>query len=182
MSKKIMFSDAFGLTKAVLEGRKVMTRRIVPERLLKDCVVTGEVLIKSPYNVGEVVAVAQSYETVLEKMIKSKGGYGEEENEFYKIHKDTPGWKNKMFVKADLMPHQIRITNIEVERLQEISESDAKNDSGCTEKNGYFFINGINTKFDTAKDAFQVLIDKISGRGTYKSNPFCFCYEFRLIK
>lgn len=27
--KKIMFNDRFGLTQAVLEGRKTMTRRIV---------------------------------------------------------------------------------------------------------------------------------------------------------
>ncbi len=28
--KKIMFNDAFGLTDAVLNGRKIMTRRIIP--------------------------------------------------------------------------------------------------------------------------------------------------------
>ena len=34
MSKKIMFSDAFGLTQAVLEGRKIMTRRVVNQKLI----------------------------------------------------------------------------------------------------------------------------------------------------
>lgn len=29
--KKIMFSDKFGLTEAVLSGRKTMTRRICPD-------------------------------------------------------------------------------------------------------------------------------------------------------
>ena len=28
--KKIMFNDRYGLTKAVIEGRKTMTRRLVP--------------------------------------------------------------------------------------------------------------------------------------------------------
>ena len=32
--KKIMFNDKFGLTQAVLDGRKTMTRRIVSEKLL----------------------------------------------------------------------------------------------------------------------------------------------------
>ena len=32
--KKIMFNDKFGLTKAVLEGRKTQTRQIVPKRVL----------------------------------------------------------------------------------------------------------------------------------------------------
>lgn len=29
MSKKIMFNDKYGLTQAVLDGRKTMTRRII---------------------------------------------------------------------------------------------------------------------------------------------------------
>lgn len=33
--KKIMFNDRFGLTQAVLEGRKTMTRRIVSKKLLE---------------------------------------------------------------------------------------------------------------------------------------------------
>ena len=33
--KKIMFNDKFGLTKAVLEGRKTQTRRIVPQSAIK---------------------------------------------------------------------------------------------------------------------------------------------------
>lgn len=31
--KKIMFNDKFGLTQAVLDGRKTMTRRIMPDGL-----------------------------------------------------------------------------------------------------------------------------------------------------
>ena len=32
--KKIMFSDKYGLTEAVLEGRKTMTRRIIKDKKL----------------------------------------------------------------------------------------------------------------------------------------------------
>ena len=189
MAKKIMFSDKYGLTQAVLEGRKTMTRRIVPDRLLKDCVVTGEVLIKSPYKVGEVVAVAQSYENVLEKMIESKGGYGEEENEFYGIHKDTPAWKNKMFVKAGLMPAKIRITDIKVERLQDISDEDCIKEGVIKGKfrdfpNDMFYPykNCKDTEVSwTAKGAFSKLIDKVSGKGTRKNTPWVFVYSFALI-
>ena len=35
----------------------------------------------------------------------------------------------------------------------------------------------------TALDnAFATLIDKVSGKGTWESNPWCFCYEFKLVK
>ena len=84
--KKIMFNDKYGLTKAVLSGRKTMTRRIVKTpRTFKGIEVHGWVFAKNAegryysyltdedgshiegsylkpnYNIGEIVAVAQAY-------------------------------------------------------------------------------------------------------------------------
>ena len=57
--KKIMFNDRYGLTEAVLAGRKTMTRRIVPDGTpLGNWEETEKM---SRFKVGEVVAVAQSY-------------------------------------------------------------------------------------------------------------------------
>ena len=56
--KKIMFSDKFCLTQAVLNGSKTMTRRV-----LRDNVPLGnweETAKHLPYKVGEVVAIAQA--------------------------------------------------------------------------------------------------------------------------
>lgn len=38
------------------------------------------------------------------------------------------------------------------------------------------------TEFDTPRVAFAVLIDRTSGKGTWRSNPFVFVYEYTLIK
>lgn len=61
--KKIMFSDKYGLTQAVLKGRKTQTRRMpfwgnlglisLPPRQL---------IAAAKYNIGEEVAIAQRYE------------------------------------------------------------------------------------------------------------------------
>lgn len=79
--KKIMFNDRYGLTEAVLSGRKTQTRRIAydfrkhAKNKVGKCVLLssnnltykdGEVqvldeLLKPQYHVGEIVAVAQSY-------------------------------------------------------------------------------------------------------------------------
>lgn len=66
--KKIMFNDRYGLTDAVIEGRKTMTRRIIipqPDFLSDNFGWAkrnnGDVILPK-YGVGEVVAVAQSYE------------------------------------------------------------------------------------------------------------------------
>lgn len=202
--KKIMFSDRYGLTQAVIEGRKTMTRRIVPWDLteqwiefVSDAPSVGGVYVHESekdfyerdaprYEIDEIVAVAQNYSS------------------FYNILDNTrpipegAGWNNKMFVRADLMPHQIRITGIKCERLQDISDADCLKEGIFV--NEYFgngkkchhygfdgFFNGTEGWFargwfDTPREAFAALIDKVSGRGTWKSNPWVVAYEFDLLK
>lgn len=182
MAKKIMFSEKFGLTQAVLEGRKTMTRRIV-----KDGTPLGnweETEKYAKYKIGEVVAVAQSYQTI-EKEIRSLGLPLDLKENIAK-HK---GYTNKMFVKASDMPHQIRITDIKVERLQGISDEDCLKEGILKREIRPF--KTIEIKYqvpkttiykDTPRAAFAVLIDKVSGKGTWESNPWVYVYEFELVK
>ena len=215
-----MFNDECGLTQAVLDGRKTMTRRIIkcPEtykgRPVKGLRITGSkdirlavemlvyneecddfvpMYIQPRYEIGEVIAVAQSYESLgmnPEIALNDKDGIG-----FYTKTKFAPGWKNKMFVRADLMPHHIRITNIKIERLQDISDEDCLREGVelntrqyecdgtkyyCVRGLGYWRAIGC-TNFNTPREAFPALIDKISGKGTWESNPYVFAYEFELI-
>ena len=211
--KKIMFSDKFGLTEAVLSGRKTQTRRIISQKELDKVsefaiayfnetfdVFTDdkevlqqyffvEEIGKLPYRVGEVVAVAQSYKNIglaAEAPLMEANGIGG-----YVKTELSPGWTNKMFARADLMPHQIRITNVRVERLQDISDEDCIAE-GVDYVNGYsesyFF--GFGVKSDkgwirlgnTPREAYAALIDRISGKGTFESNPYVFVYEFELVK
>lgn len=175
--KKIMFNDKYGLTEAVLEGRKTMTRRIV--RHPKEVDINGYKYLETEklrYKVGEVVAVAQAY----------KDTFGNPD--FLFGHK--PGWSNKMFVSADLMPHQIRITNVRIERLQDISDEDCFRE-GIYKKTlcppgdiDYFYHSKPRSKWEvypSAREAFAALIDKVSGKGTWASNPWVFVYEFELV-
>lgn len=179
--QKIMFNDKFGLTEAVLEGRKTMTRRIAEKVLVEDIdqrlVWTGE-FKKPKYEVGEVVAVAQAYRDIRDIIGDVHDG---------KSIKFMPGWSNKMFVKADLMPHQLRITNVRLERMQDISDGDCKKEGvdyigGYSES--YYFGHGVgNIRLgNSPREAFAALIDKVSGKGTWKSNPWVFVYEFELVK
>lgn len=96
-----------------------------------------------------------------------------------------------MFVKADLMPHRIRITNLRVERLQEISDEDCiaegikKYPEEQSHMWGFSYTKCATLHFElltTPREAYAALIDKISGKGTWASNPYVFVYEFELIK
>lgn len=176
--KKIMFSDAFCLTQAVLNGSKTMTRRV-----LRDNVPLGnweETQKHLPYKVGEVVAIAQSYKEVYPNADFEMVGDG--------FMTESAGWSNKMFVRANLMKHHIRITDVKVERLQDISDDDIMREGVWQfhyDKKLFYVSKNIgyapDVAFLTAREAFWFLIDKISGKGTWESNPWVVAYSFELI-
>lgn len=209
--QKIMFNDQYELTKAVLEGRKTQTRRICkysrpnesydivfPIFEPKDYDNEGNNTSalnyafgwrndegmftgwnKPHYKVGEIVAIAQRYADIsIEPFPFCEAG-----------------WRNKMRVKADLMPHQIKITNVRIQRLQDISEEDCLAEgvglSKTDNRIGHPFAIPFNyyikedtkaNRYTTAREAYAALIDKVSGKNTWESNPWVFVYEFELVK
>lgn len=204
--RKIMFSDKYGLTQAILEGRKTQTRRIItyPKtfkgkdvcglyvyRWKADGVITeicmydrdeisideGQIFPK--YKIGEIIAIAQSYNSF----------YNDECNP--NLFPNGAGWTNKMYVKPELMPHQIRITNVRAERLQDISDEDCLKEGIIKGKVGsedthfmdaYYIPTLKKDPFCTPQGAYSYLIDKISGKGTWENNPYVFVYDFELVK
>ena len=223
--KKIMFTDEFLLTQAVLDGRKTQTRRIItPQPTYKDncgiCwkgyayglnpldfnepfgsymnFVTGTEYDKScrRYRRGEVVAVAQSYCSIadeLENCNNATCAAHYEKNvqkaSEYISWMEHPGFNNKMFVAADMMIHQIHITDVRVERLQDISEEDCIKEGvrKVVNENGiyvqYYVGKGDNAcSFENPREAFADLINKVSRKDTWESNPYVFVYDFELVK
>lgn len=141
---------------------------------------------KPQYRMGEVVVVAQNYEKAKVEFVPFKEGCGKWGNP-----RKLAGWTNKMFVRPELMPHTIKITNIRIERLQDINDEDCMKE-GIIEHTAEIIPNyppytqyccGISEVFcDTPRQAFAALIDKINGKGTWESNPYVFVYDFELAK
>ena len=209
--KKIMFSDKFLLTKAVLEGRKTQTRRIIPKDFFsltwdeKNGTLWYEnsmgdfIDVRNSkyalYKVGEVVAVAQSYKAL---------GYNYNAldispKDFHiarGILGKSKGWNNKMFVRSEACKHQIRITDVRVERLQDISDveclKEGITDMGAGGSLRYSFTENVkqttgdiiafSNNFATAKEAFAHLINKVSKKDVWSENPYVFVYDFELVK
>lgn len=212
--KKIMFNDKYGLTQAVLEGRKTQTRRIMKPQP-EDCSAAhrwyksaywkdkpmslvvnedgsvycelcgygakleGGSIFRLPYKVGEIVAVAQSYNSF----------YNDECN--INLFPNGAGWTNKMYVKPELMPYRVRITAVSVERLRDISDVDCLKEGIIKGKVGsedthfmdaYYIPTLKKDPFCTPQGAYSYLIDKISGKGTWERNPYVFVYDFELVK
>lgn len=219
--QKIMLNDKYCLTNAALRKQKTMTRRI--ERGLELLSETnhkfdGEkvilhfeasdkpIIIRPRYKVGEIVAVAQDYKQIYANMIIDFSTHNyhlpreDSAENFREKYEETAGWTNKMFVQPELMPHQVKITNVRLERLQDISDRDCLQEGvreteirkykenpvgdieveveicSCLKKN-----DGRALVYPTPREAFAALIDKTSGKGTWASNPYVFVYEFMLV-
>ena len=192
--KKILFNDKYCLTQAVLAGQKTMTRRV-----LRDNVPLGnweETAKHLPYKVGEVVAIAQPYKDIIECMAEYSDIIINVDGSINREYK--AGWTNKMFVRANLMPHHIRITDVKVEHLQDISDKECLRE-GVKRASIGFYAEGVKVKdcekeahretasgclklFPFPRPAFASLIDKISGNGTWERNPWVVAYSFELIK
>ena len=180
-----MFNDKYCLTSKVLNNLKTKTRRIVPLKLINEyghnkfSDKSYELVRHAPFKVGEEIAVAQSYHAL------NKLGYLAPE---WLDHycEGSAGYDNKMFVKPELMPYRIKITNVRVERLQDISDEDclAEGVEKLYYEAGGFCVYRVgvaDTLYDSPREAFIYLIDKISGKGTWDSNPYVFVYDFDLI-
>ena len=219
--KKIMFNDRYGLTKAVLEGKKTMTRRIIPDieidwnrrgvvtlpvggfehdvlfmdvrKILPDM---GRSDYPAPtkyqprYERGEELAVAQCYKDIDYRGIVAYEDASDIQPGMVRPipAQESAGWTNKMFVRADLMEETIRITDIQLQRLNNITDEDCLKE-GVEKWIDCYIVSGImenqgknNVCFDTPREAFAALIDRISGKGTWQRNPWVYAYTFELLR
>jgi hypothetical protein len=188
------------MVKAILDGRKTMTRRVCKVQpndawhirnyeqstfpygryqVLADGYDSNAKEYKCPYGqVGDRLWCKETYDLL--------GGYIHDGSyqQIEPIYKASwPGiehngavrkWKSGRFMFKKYARLWLEITNIRVERLQEISEKDARAEgSGCS-------IAGILPA--TYTECFQSLWDSINGK-TYpwESNPFVWVIEFKKV-
>lgn len=209
-----MFDEHYGLNTAVAGGLKNVTRRILKgssfwvadadgmwtydekkswkhsleQRLIEYSKTEEWPDMKSwalehvaQYKVGDIVAVAQNYHDVFGTNLPQG------------IKETDAGYRNKMFVKAELMPIKIKIIEVRIERLQDISDDDCIKEGIYYDKEGgktighpfgvpfYYTFPNSKEHWQTPREAYAALIDKISGKGTWSRNPFVFVYSFEKV-
>lgn len=164
-----MFNEKYGLESAVLGGTKTRTWRAD----------------KQPrYEAGEIVAIKQCYCRVYgenKEFLESKVSKVVLINEIF----TCAGWRNKMFVKTGLMPHQIRITAVKKCKLQDLTDDECLKEGIKKIEKGYaIFFNGTshNIVHENPKTLFAYLIQLLNGSGYWESNPEGYAYEFELVK
>ena len=142
--KPILFSGE--MIRAILDGRKTQTRRVIKDktfyfgdfavqlqRMSKNdmSLVTGNDFIKCPYGqVGDFLWVRETWACIGAEHVKpSKIAPGYSVN--YKADNDPENWRVEKWRPSIFMPRwasriTLKITNVRVERVQDISQDDAK--------------------------------------------------------
>ena len=214
--KPILFSTP--MVQAILAGRKTMTRRIVkrPPVIDKDSgykfydnlmfdihdTVLEEMYMPdhAPYRVGDIMWVRETW------CIDERGKMSENDIPYY-YRADMAGndvwkgyWKPSIFMPRKACRIFLKVTNVRVERLQEISESDAINEGVAELEPGFSWVDyypeqisydlgmkrhsGIKNDYGcgSAKLSFCSLWTKINGKDSWAPNPWVWVYEFKQIE
>lgn len=81
------------------------------------------------------------------------------------------GWRPSIFMPRWASRITLEITEVRVERLQEITEADARSE-------GADIIGPDGDHWDCYRDAFTYLWGKINGEGSWESNPWVWALSF----
>lgn len=154
-------------------------------------------IVKCPYGIpGDRLWVKETHRAVFSKALdephlqyRADGAFREprndiEHNQFAGILDDPFGriiedserkWRPSIFTHRWASRITLEVTGIRVERLNEISEKDAKAE-GC---GGEFWKDGTMTRSPIAQ--YIALWESINGPGSWEANPWVWVVEFRKV-
>lgn len=185
--RPILFSAP--MVRAILEGRKTMTRRVVKNKCALSWLLptgfTPEFVTNSenhlcPYGqVGDRLWVRETFgqcDRVVPHVIYRADG--ESPNPDFK-------WKPSIFMPRKYSRITLEMTNVRVERLQDISEEDAKAE-GIEQIDGLwknYLPEGILgwISIDDPRESFRTLWTSINGPESWNANPWVWVVEFKRL-
>ncbi|GGZ31762.1 hypothetical protein C8J23_101197 [Shewanella chilikensis] len=193
------------MVRAILEGRKTQTRRTLTAKQLGlfECAASigechnldGEINIKSmgyyrqfcPLGqVGDQLWVRETFAVVprtayahSDGVTQIKSPIDKDKASIYKADwcRSEGGirWKPSIHMPRSACRIILEITNVRVERLQDISEQDA-----CAEGCDYPEVEGMGWKFKPSFN-FKFLWKKIYGQESLDANPWVWVIEFKVL-
>ena len=187
--KGILFKPE--MIQAIVEGRKTQTRRVIKavafgqdwlrmqDRLIYRMPEHDYALIRlyTRYQVGETVYIKERLQKIGEHGIyfsdaKPVWFLGSANRLVWRWQKR---WLSPLHCPHEAARHFIKITNVKVQRLQEITEEDAKAEGTIIPERAYFGCLGETP----TRDAYFFLWNSINPKYPWESNPLVFMYEFK---
>ena len=185
--KPIIFSTP--MVQAILDGKKTQTRRVIkvddaPENW-KISIAGTSIVRTEPYDVklpryaaGDVLWVREAWCKNENPNSPNYGGY-----EYYADYEGAHcqsliKWRSPIFMPREAARLFLKVKTVRVERLQDITEEDAKAE-GCIDGKSKDVL-----EFDlTARDVFAKLWNSINAKRGYgwETNPWVWVIEFERI-
>jgi hypothetical protein len=187
----ILFSTP--MVKAIQEGRKTQTRRVIKDKLLQESTEEDNLeflllTIPNRYNVGDVLWVR---ETFVQQGLDSnhfvyKANHPLKELSF----RPLGGWKPSIFMPKIACRIFLKLKSVRVEKLQNISEEDAKQEgadflyykNGSMIRENFKDWDSFYKKRASFKDGFHYIWEDINMNDSWNFNPFVWAYEFEQIE
>jgi hypothetical protein len=213
----IIFSGE--MVRAILDGRKTMTRRVMKQQPIGDglklkpdgkyweklATIGGEgekkysIMhggFKCPYEVGGKLWVRETWNISCMNDVGVDDNipytfipreWHEDISIHYKADEQFAWWRSPIHMPRWASRILLEVTNVRVERLQEISEADAMAE-GCL--NTFGFVRSPENEYDqlptTAKNAYRELWDKLNGNSPrgfgWDTNCWVWVVSFRQVE
>ncbi len=221
MEKPILFSTE--MVKAILAGRKTMTRRVIKDKVFQEWQDVGfsSDFIKHPDNswskkcpygqVGDILWVRETWnvdsvndhnKTMAIDFKAIQDGYHgaevirrfkpERYTQFRKFYQKA-GWQSSLFMPREAARILLKVTNIRVERLQDITETDAMDEGALRIPNTPEYQKAFDAAVaakekpplgETPRQRFARLWDSLNTERGYgwDLNPWVWVVEFERVK
>lgn len=175
--RPILFSAP--MVRALLDGRKTMTRRIVKPQSRIVVHDNGQALtdrgwlpeLDNPYgNVGDRLWVRETFDAPPGSDNPGEVVYRAD----YDHREPQHTWQPSIFMPRWASRLTLEIESVRVERLQDISEADAHAE-------GVSIIGPDGDHFEDYRDGFAWLWGKINGPGSWDKNPWVWAISFRRL-
>lgn len=209
MEKPILFNTE--MVKAILEGRKTVTRRVIKlpkhveeqENGLYTLYAEGGAYIDAkfetvkdyinpPYKIGDILYVRETWG------IQSMKNYGKRVKFLFKAEPNKElkevalsesryddmlkysfknGWQPSLFMPREAARIFLEVTNVKVERLQDITTE------GCFNEGIKYDYNSQNNEFDTFAELWNSTIKKNElDMYSWNTNPWVWVIEFKRLE
>lgn len=201
--KPILFSAP--MVRAILDGRKTQTRRIIPERVLWKWTGRDEhiadLVNAAPFKVGTRLWVKEAWWRPVDFFYPrgpwKRGGttfvryavddahtaINMDRAQYDQIMRMKPGKKSSLHMPRWASRITLEVTDVRVQRLQEISEEDAKAEGVAGYLSAYTRHPGqADPGKWLAREEFEAIWERINGTGSWAANPWVWAYTFRRVK
>jgi hypothetical protein len=185
--KPIIFNTP--MVQAILAGRKTQTRRVIKDKDITnnfDIDVDGSAYAYinpetgdsypptaiAKYQVGDILWVRETWSKDENGEYVYRTNYGTTEDDSFPPSMFK--WKPSIHMPREAARIFLRVTNVRVERLQDISEDEAI-------KEGAKAYGPNNCSGTSARIAFAEIWDKTTTEHEWRTNPWVWVYEFEKI-